>query len=256
MIGRALAIAENDARLFRRDPVPLLVMITMPLLLIAFLRPAYELMLEERLDRDLNGAEHGVPGIAVMFGALLVPNLGFGVFREHGWNTWDRLRSGTHRTGELVLGKLLAPFGVALAQQVVLFVVGGAVYGLHVEGSFIALALVVASLCLLLVSMAMAMVSVTRTVMQFNALASLLGFLMAGVGGALIPSDLLPEWADTIGRVTPIRWVMEGFERVIVFDGGLGAVVGPVAVVGAFAAGLLAIVRWRFRVDETKTAWA
>ena len=46
-----------------------------------------------------------VPGATVLFSGFLVGNLGFAIFREHGWGTWERLRSSPLSTTELMVGK-------------------------------------------------------------------------------------------------------------------------------------------------------
>ena len=42
---------------------------------------------------NANGSEQVVPVTAVTFSFFLVGNVGFVIFREHGWHTWVRLRA-------------------------------------------------------------------------------------------------------------------------------------------------------------------
>lgn len=252
-------IAANDARLLRRDPLPYLLMTVMPLLLMEFLKPAYRLMFEATGARHANGSEQVVPGMAITFGSLLVANMGFGYFREHGWDTWDRLQVSGARAADLLFGKLAVPWLVLLLQQAVLFGLGVAVLGLRVRGPAraLALALTILALTLFLSALAAALVSITRTVMRFNTVASLLAFVLAGIGGALAPIGVLPGWAQAAAKVTPTYWVMKAFRLVLLDSAGPGTgVFGSLLVVMAFtvALGLAAMIR--FRAGEAKVAWA
>ncbi len=259
MTRRVWTIAANDARLLRRDPFPYVLMTVMPILLMAFLKPAYRLMFAATGAHHANGSEQAVPGMAITFGSLLVSDVGFGFFREHGWDTWDRLRVGGARSADLVFGKLAVPWLVLLVQQAVLFGAGAAAFGLRVRGLAAALALVLTILTLAcyLCALAAALVSVSRTVTRFNTLASLLAFVLAGAGGALTPIGVLPGWARAAAMGTPTYWVMHAFHLILMDSAGLGTrVLGSLVVVAAFAAVLGVVAGIRFRVDDAKVAWA
>ena len=129
-LGRVVALSRHDLRLLRRDPVFLLVFTLMPLAFMAFTKDAFGAALEQaNPGADLNGAEQVVPGAAVVFSGFLVGNLGFGVFREHGWNTWDRLRASTLSTPELLVGKATAPILSLLLQLGVMLGAGADLFG-------------------------------------------------------------------------------------------------------------------------------
>jgi ABC-2 type transport system permease protein len=79
--------------------------------------------------------------------------------------------------------------------------------------------------------------------------------LFGAIGGALVPLSVLPDWARTIAPGTPTYWVMRGFRSVILDGRGLGAVMAPVAVLGAMTVVFAAVAMRRLRFDETKIAW-
>ncbi|MFP3883047.1 MAG: ABC transporter permease [Actinomycetota bacterium] len=74
--------------------------------------------------------------------------------------------------------------------------------------------------------------------------------MLAGLGGAIVPIEAMPHWAETVAPVTPSYWAMEGFRRVIL---GQGAGVAPEPAASAllgFTLVLGACASWRFRVRE------
>lgn len=255
-MSRSGAIVRQDLRVLRSDPAFLVIMIVMPLLVMAFLKPAFRGVLLLDGVEGATGAEQVVPGTSVMFALFLVGNLGFAVFREHGWNTWERLRASPATTGEVMLGKSVTPLASLALQQVVLLGVGGLVLDLHVEGPVLALVAVATAFALALLGMGFLLLAVCRTVTQLNAFTNLGTMLLAGLGGALAPITALPGWAQAIAPAVPSYWAMRGYRSVILDGGGFGAVALPIAALLAFAVGFSLIARARFAVEETKVSWA
>ena len=166
---RILAIGATDIRIVSRDPLPpvSLFFIT-PLLLIAFVRPIYGPVLAARGIPGADGADQAVPGLAVMFTLFALSYCGFFYFREHGLQTWDRLRN--HATGpELVVGKLIAPLLLLLTQQFVILGIGGTVFGLQVHGPILWAFVVSIAFCVTTVILSVALVGLCKSIMQLNA---------------------------------------------------------------------------------------
>jgi ABC-2 type transport system permease protein len=253
MIARgAMALSSNEARLLRRDPVPLFVSLAMPLLIMAFLKPAFRgsLVLDGHLGA--NGAEQAVPGVAVMFVFFLMTNLGFSMFSEHDWNTWSRLRVSGIGRAPILMGKACVPLLTALLQLAVLFVIGGIIFDLRITGSAWAIAAVAAAFASCVVALGLLLAVSLATMRQFTAAVNLGAVLFAGLGGALAPISALPGWAQSIAHVTPSYWAMRGFRSAILSSGGLSDVVLPIVVLAAMAMVFLVVACWRFDVTDTK----
>ncbi len=255
-VRRSLAVARHELRLLRRDPAPVVILIAMPLVLMAFNRPAFRAALTEAGYADVNGAEHVVPGTAVMFAFFLVGNVGFAFFREHGWQTWERLRATSTRPVEVMVGKAITPLVVSAVQLFVLFGLGGLLFGLRVRGAILGLVLVGASLGICLVAFGFLLTAVCRTIMQLNAVANIGALVFAGIGGALTPLSTLPGWARAVAPATPSYWAMRGFRSIILDGASVGAVLLPCAILLLFGVGFGLVAARRFRFAETKTSWA
>lgn len=248
---RVVALAQQDRRLLFSDPVPTLMLPIMAIGLMAFMEPAFDRVIADNFGSGLGGAEHAVPGMAVMFGFFLVANGAFALFREHEWNTWIRLRASEIKPVDVLIGKSLLPLGVALAYFAVVFGFGFAVLGLELRGSLAALALVVLAFSVTLATLSLALVAVAKSVMQVNALGSLCSLLFAGLGGALTPAEVLPGWARAISEVSPGYWAMEGFRSSVVTS-DMGRAAQCSAVLIGFAVVFALIAGFRFRMDEQK----
>lgn len=252
-----MSLALHDLRILRHDPAFLVIFTIVPLAFMAFNKDSFAAALSvEFAGRGFNGSEQIVPGAAVLFSGFLVGNLGFSVFREHGWGTWDRPRASQLSTPELLVTKSVAPI-LPLAFQLSVLLVGGALlYGLEVRGSIFAFAAVAAALAIMEVTLGFMLRSVCRSVIQLNAVTNAGAMLLGGLGGALTPVEFLPGWARFIAPATPAYWAMRGF-RSVLFDGeGLAAVALPVAILLGFSTVFNLIAVRRFRIEEAKVSWA
>lgn len=255
-MSRTLSIARHQLGLLSRDPVPLITLVVMPLIIISFVKPLYRSELRQRGLIDANGAELAVPGLLVMFAFFLVGFTGYYFFQEHGWNTWDRLRSSGARPIEIAAGKL-APLAVLAALQFLVVFTGGALFfDLRIHGSVAAVVATSAALGACYLALGVAVVSVARTVQQVNSIGNLGAILFAGLGGALTPVSILPGWAQAVAPATPTYWAMRAYKMAIIDGRRLQSVAPTLAVLTAFTAAFLLIAVRRFRVDDAKTYWS
>ncbi len=256
-VRRILALGRHDLRVLRNDPAFLVIFTLMPLAFMAFTRDAFGAALVGGApDSDFNGAEQVGPGATVLFSGFLVGNLGFGVFREHGWNTWERLRASRLSTAELLSGKAITPILSLMLQLVVMFGAGALLFDLHVEGPVVGVVAVAAALVLMEVALGFMLLSLCRSVLQLNAATNIGAMVLGGIGGAVTPIDTLPGWAQAVAPFTPAYWAMQGFTDVIIGGEGVSGIVTPLAVLGAFTVGFLVIAALRFRVEDSKVFWA
>jgi len=254
-IHRALAIARHESRILFRDPTFVLVTIGMPLAVMAFVTRVFRAALVGEGYHHANGSEQSVPGMTIMFCLFLVGSVGYVFFREHGWNTWERLRASRARPFEILVGKSLPIFIHALCLQLILFGFGIVVFGLRFQGSLFAAALIACAFSVCLVTLGVAIASVCRTAQQNSAICNVGTMLLAGLGGAIAPSSTLPFWAKIVAPITPSYWAMRGYRGIILNGKGVPGTLGPVFVLFALATLFAICAILRFRFEETKIRW-
>jgi ABC-2 type transport system permease protein len=254
-VGAALyriwALARHDLLILRNDPSILAILTLMPLIVVAFVKDLYRPWLLEAGVVDPTGAEQALPGMAVMFSFFLMSTVGFTVFREHDWNTWQRLRASPMRPGEIIVAKTVTPAFASALQLGVLFAGGYLLFGFRIRGSWMELALMCTMLIVVLESLGLALMGLCTTVSQLTAVANLGTMVLAALGGAITPISSLPAWAAPLAPLSPMYWVMRGFRSIVSGD-GIAAVALPVAVLAGEAAVLLAVARWRFSMSDRK----
>lgn len=246
------AIVGVQLRIIRRDPWFLLIMFGMPLVVMPLFVDAIGLSLHAEGFTGASGAEQVVPGQVVLFGFMLSGSAAFSVFREHGWNTWDRLRASAAPPHALLAGFALPWVSIHFAYQLTLMVVGSLFVGLRLKGSAIGELLVLLSYSFCLIALVLLLTATFRTINQVQAIVNLGAMVFGGLGGALVPVEQLPGWAQVISPLTPTYWAMEGHRAVFLEAGGISDVAPSVGILFGASVVLAGLAVKRFRVDETK----
>lgn len=255
-MSETVAVARLQFRILRRDPFFLVIMFGMPLAIMPLMRETLGLSLVAAGYPGADGAAQAVPGQTVLFGFFVAGSTAFALFREHGWRTWDRLRASPASPRQLLAGFAVPWICIHIGFQATLLASGAMFFGLRAEGSLMGLALVIVAFAFCVVSIVLLAAATFRTVNQVQALVNLGAMVLGGIGGALVPVEQLPGWAEAIAPVTPQYWAMEG-HRVVFLDGGSVAdVIAPVLVLTAIGVGAASLATVRFRADETKEFFA
>lgn len=246
------AIARHELRHMRHDPATVVFVLVMPLLMTSLMKPLHRAALAQQGLSGATGAEHAVPGMAVAFAAFTVGYTGFAFFREHGWGTWQRLRASPAAPADVMAGKLAPVLTLTTVQIGLVVGLGVPLFDLALPGSPVAAAAVVVALAASLTAFGVAITALSRTAQQLNALASVGSMAFAVAGGAFVPVDVMPGWAQAIAPATPTYWAMRGFRAVTLAPGGLGDVAVEVVVLAGLSALFAGVAALRFRFEEPK----
>lgn len=256
-MSATLAIAGLQLRIIRRAPAFLVVMCLMPLAIMPLMKQTFRLALVEQGFTGATGAEFVVPGQVVLFSFMIGGSVGFSLYREHGWRTWDRLRASPASPRQILAGFQLPWIAVHIGFQLALFAAGTAILGLRLNGgSIVALGIMIGSFAFCVVSILLLCAAFFRTVNQLQLVVNVGAMVLGGLGGALVPHEQLPGFAQAIAPATPHYWAMQGFRSIFLEQAGVvdaGRSIIVLLAAGAIATALAVI---RFRVDETKEFFA
>jgi ABC-2 type transport system permease protein len=72
---------------------------------------------------------------------------------------------------------------------------------------------------------------------------------LAGLGGAMWPIEIVPEFMQKIALWLPSGWAMRGFQDIIVRGFGLAEVLPAAGVLVLFGLAFLVIGVWRFKYE-------
>lgn len=168
--------------------------------------------------------------------------------RERAQGTLQRLAVLPLRRSQILGGKILAYFVLGMIQFMIVFAIG-VLTGLDFGNDPLALLLLMVSFVLATTALGFALATRLRTEGQVGGASLLLALTLAPLGGAWWPLEITPDFMQVIGHISPVAWVMDGFNELIFFGGGLGDVLLPTAVLFGYMLVFFVIGIFGFRYD-------
>jgi ABC-2 type transport system permease protein len=165
-------------------------------------------------------------------------------------NNWTLSRLATMPIPRMaVLGGIVIQLvTLGMIQYAVVFAIG-LVVGLDFGSDPLAIVLIMISFTLAASGLTLFLSNFTRTEAQAGAITTLVALTLAPLGGAWWPLEIVPEFMQIVGHISPIAWAMDGFRELIAFNGDLTTVYPYILVLLGYAAVFFGIGVWRFRYD-------
>ncbi|MDQ7024756.1 MAG: ABC transporter permease [Anaerolineae bacterium] len=186
------------------------------------------------------GFGQAVPGQGATFVMFTVLGGMAILMRERREWTLQRLIVLPLSRAQVLGGKILAFVALGMIQFAVVFAVG-LITGTDFGNAPLAILLLMLAFVLATTALAFAVATRLKNEEQAGGLALLISFTLAPLGGAWWPLDITPSFMQTIGHFTPTAWVMDGFQDIIFFGGGLVDVLPEIGVLLLIAAAFFAI---------------
>ncbi len=194
------------------------------------------------------GTRQSVPGQGSMFVLFSLLGIASYMVQERNNGTLQRLMIVPTHKFNIVAGKILGVFLFGLLQFGV-FILAGSVMGLDWGNDPFAILLLVVAYCLAGTALGFLVATFTRTAAQAANAALLFGLILAPLGGAWWPLTIVPDFMQTIGRISIISWVMEGFYELLYYNGTVIDVLPMVGALMAFAVFFMGAAVLRFRYE-------
>ncbi len=178
----------------------------------------------------VNAFDQYVPGFGVTFLLIgMMLGIALTLFDERDWGTLKRLQvSGAPLTG-LLLGKLFARFIVGIAQMVLLFAVGWALFGISLGRNPLALMIPTVGISFAAAALALVVASIATAHDSVPSLGVTISMAMAAIGGCWWPLDFEPGWMRELARWLPTTWTMQAFNDLMIRNQPASAALGPLA---------------------------
>jgi ABC-2 type transport system permease protein len=178
----------------------------------------------------VNAFDQYVPGFGITFLLIgMMLGIALTLFDERDWGTLKRLQvSGAPLTG-LLLGKLFARFIVGIAQMVLLFAVGWALFGISLGRNPLALIIPTVGISFAAAALALVVASIATAHDSVPSLGVTISISMAAIGGCWWPLDFEPGWMRELARWLPTTWTMQAFNDLMIRNQPPSAALLPLA---------------------------
>ncbi|MEX1072023.1 MAG: ABC transporter permease [Anaerolineales bacterium] len=195
------------------------------------------------------GFQQSSPGIAVMFAMFFIVGGAASILLEREQGTLRRLLTAPVTKVTILGGKLLGVFIAGIIQFTILVAAGQFLFGVPWGQSPLALLVMVVSFSFAITALGMLISALMRTYAQVDAMSTLLILPLSGLGGAMWPIEIVPDFMQKIALWLPTGWAMRGFQDIIVRGLGLQDVLLEGGVLILFGIVFLAIGVWRFKYE-------
>jgi ABC-2 type transport system permease protein len=195
-----------------------------------------------------------VPGFTVMFAFFLVGHIGETLHKERDVGTFRRLLASPMSRWAIIGGPIVAYSVVVVLQVLLLFGVGSGFFGMPLGNNPLALLLNTIVLGMVVSAMGLMISALTKTGQQADTLGYLLGFILAGLGGAFFLGSLTPlyEMGGVIGflsNLTPQAHALQAYRLIMVTDGTMPEILVQIGLLLAIGLIFFGVAVWRFKFD-------
>jgi ABC-2 type transport system permease protein len=184
------------------------------------------------------GVVHAFVGMTVQGILFFSIEAAMGLLRDKNRGIWRRFRAAP-------VSRFVILIGCAIATAV--FLAGAALFHVRVEGSFAGFLLICVCTALMSATFGLVIATLGRTEQQARGYSILAVLLMVMIGGAWMPTFLMPKALQQSGVAFPTRWAVEGMDAMTWRGLGLSHVLTPAALLVGFSMLFAAIAWWRFR---------
>lgn len=194
----------------------------------------------------------GVPGITVLFVFLTAAATARSIYDEKRTGSFRRLLAAPISKAALLVGKMLPTLLISILQVVVIFATGVFIFPLlgldrlQLGESPLALVLLVFVVALCSTGLGILIAALARTEAQIGGVSATVLWVMAFIGGSIMPLFLFNESLAMIGRYTPHGWANVAFYDLLVRGRDLAAISDALLALLGFTALFFGVGVWRF----------
>lgn len=194
-----------------------------------------------------------VPSFVVMFAFFIVGSLAGDLLKERQEGTLRRLMASPMPRWTIISGKMLAYLFVVVAQVAVIFGAASLIFDMPLGESFLGLLVLTVTMGLAATGLGMMIAAISKTDRQADTTGTLLGFILAGLGGS-ISFSVVPLYKgggimEVISKLTPHAHALNGYDILLIGEKGLVDILPEAGILLGFALVFMLIASWRFRFE-------
>lgn len=196
-----------------------------------------------------------VPSFVVMFAFFIVGAMAAELLKEKREGTLRRLIASPIPRWTIIAGKILAYIGLVLIQVAVIFGIANLFFDMPVGNSLTGLILVSIMLGLTATALGMAVAALAKSDKQADSMGTLMGFVLAALGGCFILGSPVPLYnqggtIQTISRLIPHSHALIAYGKLINESGGVVDVLPQIGILLVYSLIFFLVAVWRFRFES------
>lgn len=189
-----------------------------------------------------NSAQHNVPAWSIFAMFFMVISLGGIIVKERLSGSFIRLQTIPSSFVLVLMSKVIVYLFVAISQLAIIFLLGKFLFpliglpSLSMPTNTIGLIIVSSFSALAAISFAMLVGTYAKTVEQASGFGAITIIIFAAIGGIWVPSFVMPAYLQTIGKISPLHWCLEGYYTLFLKGGDWALLIPTFIFLGLFIA--------------------
>jgi ABC-2 type transport system permease protein len=192
---------------------------------------------------DFDILAYMAPGMALLFLMYTVSHGGRSILAERSQGTLPRLLISPTSTSQVLGGKVLGIFFTGVAQVGILILATSIFFGVK-WGDALGLAILILATVFGATGWGMLITALARTPGQVGSVGSALMLIFGILGGSFISLDQMPPLIQTLSKITPNSWGLDGFTT-LALGGTLPNLFEPITallIMGAVLFGVAVVI--------------
>jgi ABC-2 type transport system permease protein len=224
-----------------------------PLITITQTRPGQQE--KEAEPEPFSGPNVTVPGFTVLFVFLAAGATALSIYNEKKLGSFRRLLAAPLPKSQLLLGKMMPTFFIALIQVSVIFLIGMflmplfGLKGLTLGEDPLAVVVIIVVMALCATGLGVLIAALARTEGQIGGGAAVLLWVMGALGGAFFPTFLLEGFLGQAGKAVPHYWAGKALYGVLARGQTLPDITTEIAILLGFTLLFWLVGVWQFDFD-------
>jgi ABC-2 type transport system permease protein len=210
---------------------------------------------EDRDENELSFAELAVPSMTVLFVFLTAQTTAQSIYDEKKIGSFRRLLAAPISQFSLLSGKLTPNFLLVIMQVAVIFFAAAVIFPLlgmdqlTMGNDPFAMVLLILATALCSTTLGALIAALAHTEAQIGGLSTAILWIMAFIGGTIVPLFLVNDTLANIGKITPQYWAVTGFYDLLVRGQTLVDITDSLLALLGFSIVYMVIALWRFDFD-------
>ncbi|MBS1723135.1 MAG: ABC transporter permease [Armatimonadetes bacterium] len=193
---------------------------------------------------------HMFAGMAVQGVLFYSINLAMGFLRDRRLSIWKRIRTAPVPFVSVTLAKVLSGTIIGTITLAAVFLCGIGFMGVRVTGSPLAFVLQCLVTALMAATFGLLVASLGKTEDQSRGLSVFVVLMLSMLGGAWLPTFLMPQWMQSATLAVPSRWAIDGLDAALWRGSDLVGVLPSLAGTLGFAVLFFLVANARLKATD------
>ncbi|MEM1338410.1 MAG: ABC transporter permease [Bacteroidota bacterium] len=164
------------------------------------------------------GIVQAIIGTAIMMSLFSVAEVGASFLGEKEEGMLKKLLWAPIPKSHILYAKILYANSIVMLQLVIVFLFGNIVFGLELFKNIPAIGMMIMAVSYAGSGFGIFLAAIGKSRKQINAYATLVILTMSGIGGSMVPVNMMPDFMQEVSQFSVNYWGMQGFYDIFLRD--------------------------------------